>query len=191
MPSAVLSNAVQIVLPEVEVGKIADVNLKSQPKENKGAKKIIASKSMQNIPFKSANRFIESERKNEKTKLINSTSISESLENNFSKSLIQEMKPLDNFSIINNDKLTFCCNLLTKQIETLQITLANENLKSEDKVFVALAQLKRARDILKGTLKHQEIGESRKYLNKLTTSFSQFSVSHFGTKLFVLFFFHS
>ena len=53
----------------------------------------------------------------------------------------------------NTEKLDYCWKHMTSQIETLQKCLANQALRSEDEIFVALAELKKVRDILKGSLK--------------------------------------
>lgn len=48
----------------------------------------------------------------------------------------------------------YCWRLLSEQIDSLQRCLPNEkSLNSEDEIFVALAQLKKVRDVLKGSLK--------------------------------------
>lgn len=154
MPASIIQNSVDIIFKEVEVGKIADCNLKSHPSGNKSKKKLANSKSSQNFTSKSEPATgVTRLYKIRSGQLPNSLDINESKP---SKQIIQEMKSLDKFSLIKNDKINFCCDLLTQQIEILQVTLAEEALKSDDKVFVALAQLKRARDILKGTLKYQE-----------------------------------
>lgn len=51
----------------------------------------------------------------------------------------------------------YCWRLLSEQIDSLQRCLPNEkSLNSEDEIYVALAQLKKVRDVLKGSLKLED-----------------------------------
>lgn len=51
----------------------------------------------------------------------------------------------------------YCWRLLSEQIDSLQRCLPKEKgLHSEDEIFVALAQLKKVRDVLKGSLKLED-----------------------------------
>lgn len=51
----------------------------------------------------------------------------------------------------------YCWRLLSEQIDSLQRCLPNEkSLNSEDEIFVALAQLKKVRDVLKGSLRLED-----------------------------------
>lgn len=55
----------------------------------------------------------------------------------------------------------YCWRLLSEQIDSLQRCLPKEkSLHSEDEIFVALAQLKKVRDVLKGSLKLEDELES-------------------------------
>uniref|UniRef100_A0A6G1SQX5 TBC1 domain family member 5 n=1 Tax=Aceria tosichella TaxID=561515 RepID=A0A6G1SQX5_9ACAR len=55
----------------------------------------------------------------------------------------------------------YCWRLLSEQIDSLQRCLPKEKgLHSEDEIFVALAQLKKVRDVLKGSLKLEDELES-------------------------------
>ena len=55
----------------------------------------------------------------------------------------------------------YCWRLLSEQIDSLQRCLPKEkSLNSEDEIFVALAQLKKVRDVLKGSLKLEDELES-------------------------------
>lgn len=69
----------------------------------------------------------------------------------------QEMKSFNKPTNLNGKELDYCCELLTNQIDILQKTLAEEELKNNDVIFLAVAKLKIARDLLKGTLKLNEI----------------------------------
>lgn len=56
----------------------------------------------------------------------------------------------------------YCWRLLSEQIDSLQRCLPKEkSLHSEDEIFVALAQLKKVRDVLKGSLKLEDELEDR------------------------------
>lgn len=51
----------------------------------------------------------------------------------------------------------YCWRLLSEQIDSLQKCLPREkSLNSEDEIFIALAQLKKVRDVLKGSLKLED-----------------------------------
>jgi TBC1 domain family protein 5 len=72
----------------------------------------------------------------------------------------REMKqiPSESMSSQSNNiksqvQLDYCWKHLTLQIDTLQKCLSQEGLKNEDEIFVALAELKKVRDILQGSLK--------------------------------------
>lgn len=67
----------------------------------------------------------------------------------------REMKTMAGAAQLASDqKLEYCWKHLTSQIDVLQKCLAREsNLKSEDEIFVALAELKKVRDVLKGSLR--------------------------------------
>lgn len=55
----------------------------------------------------------------------------------------------------------YCWRLLSEQIDSLQRCLPKEkSLHSEDEIFVALAQLKKVRDVLKGSLRLEDELES-------------------------------
>lgn len=55
----------------------------------------------------------------------------------------------------------YCWRLLSEQIDSLQKCLPKEkSLHSEDEIFVALAQLKKVRDVLKGSLRLEDELES-------------------------------
>lgn len=55
----------------------------------------------------------------------------------------------------------YCWRLLSEQIDSLQRCLPKEkSLSSEDEIFVALAQLKKVRDVLKGSLRLEDELES-------------------------------
>lgn len=75
----------------------------------------------------------------------------------FFKKKNQEMKSFSKPTNLNGKELDYCCELLTNQIDILQKTLAEEELKNNDVIFLAVAKLKIARDLLKGTLKLNEI----------------------------------
>ena len=68
----------------------------------------------------------------------------------------QEMKAFSKQTNLNGKELDYCCELLTDQIEILQKNLAEEELKNNDAIFLSIAKLKIARDLLKGTLKLNE-----------------------------------
>lgn len=50
-------------------------------------------------------------------------------------------------------KIDYCCSHMSDQLEVLQKLLAKEPTAHEDQAMVALAELKKCRDILKGTLR--------------------------------------
>jgi hypothetical protein len=50
-------------------------------------------------------------------------------------------------------KIDYCWSHMSDQLEVLQKCLAKEQLEQEDNAMIALAELKKVRDILKGTLK--------------------------------------
>ncbi|KAI1287300.1 TBC1 domain family member 5 [Halotydeus destructor] len=75
------------------------------------------------------------------------------------KGVAREMKTIQVVTLneITDSKIDYCWKHLTSQIETLQRCLSVESgLKNEDQLFVALAELKKVRDILKGSLKMTE-----------------------------------
>jgi len=49
--------------------------------------------------------------------------------------------------------IDYCCQHMSVQLEALQRALAGERLTNEDQAMVAVAELKRCRDLLKGTLR--------------------------------------
>ena len=51
------------------------------------------------------------------------------------------------------DKIEYCWTHMSDHLEILQRLLAKEPLSHDDEAMVALAELKKCRDILKGTLK--------------------------------------
>lgn len=59
-------------------------------------------------------------------------------------------------------KMNYCWSHMTDQLEVLQKCLAKEQLEQEDDAMVALAELKKVRDILKGTLKFSPITSNSK-----------------------------
>lgn len=70
------------------------------------------------------------------------------------KTIEKEMKELDLNAQPNDFKLEYCLKHLEQQIEILQRCLSQEeNLSNEDQIFVALAELKKVRDVLKGSLR--------------------------------------
>lgn len=61
----------------------------------------------------------------------------------------------------------YCWRLLSDQIDSLQRCLPKEkSLDSEDEIFVALAQLKKVRDVLKGSLRLEDELETLPGVNK-------------------------
>lgn len=64
----------------------------------------------------------------------------------------------------------YCWRLLSEQIDSLQRCLPKEkSLHSEDEIFVALAQLKKVRDVLKGSLRLEDELESSSQLEGKTS----------------------
>jgi len=73
--------------------------------------------------------------------------------------MVREMKPISTKSSPGNsaadeERLEYCWKHLTSQVEIIQKCLSQEeSLKNEDQLYVALAELKKVRDVLKGSLK--------------------------------------
>lgn len=64
----------------------------------------------------------------------------------------------------------YCWRLLSEQIDSLQRCLPKEkSLHSEDEIFVALAQLKKVRDVLKGSLRLEDELDSPTFTGKTLT----------------------
>ncbi|RWS01123.1 TBC1 domain family member 5-like protein, partial [Dinothrombium tinctorium] len=75
------------------------------------------------------------------------------------KQMVKEMEIMDGLAAAESteNKINYCWTLINDQIRVLQKCLSEEeNLKNEDAIFIALAELKKVRDILKGTLKLPE-----------------------------------
>lgn len=85
-----------------------------------------------------------------------SSSIASTFSRLTSKKAPQEMQPMPKVLEQDSNELDYCVELLSSQIDILQKTLAEEELKNNDLIFLSLAKLKIARDILKGTLKYNE-----------------------------------
>jgi hypothetical protein len=73
--------------------------------------------------------------------------------------VVRELKPIlskssPGPSAADEERLEYCWKHLTCQVDIIQKCLSQEEgLKNEDQLYVALAELKKVRDVLKGSLK--------------------------------------